>query len=292
MQLSLTIAIWNANGISNHTQELSIFLNTHFIDICLISETHFTPRSYFKVRGYDLIATNHPDNRAHAGAAVLIKSTIKYDVLEEYKTNCIQAAGVKIKCKYEDIPIYAIYSPPRHSINCQEYHDFFQSLGPRFIVGGDYNAKHPWWASRLINPKGRELYKCIRKYHYSVLSTGNPTYWPSDPRKTPDLLDFVVFNGISNRSLGIIDSNELSSDHTPIILTYNTSLESIKKSINLLTPKTDLESFGHWINRNIDLATPIESSDDLDNAVENFTSLIHEAAFLSTPIEAISGRRC
>lgn len=35
---------------------------------------------------------------------------------------------------------------------------FFRKLGCKFIAGGDHNAKHPWWGSRLANPKGRELY--------------------------------------------------------------------------------------------------------------------------------------
>ena len=46
MQPNLKIAIWNANGLSNHTQEVEIFLKTYFIDIFLVSETHFTDRSY------------------------------------------------------------------------------------------------------------------------------------------------------------------------------------------------------------------------------------------------------
>ena len=38
MQLNLTIAIWNANGISNHKNEVEIFLKNNFIDIFLISD--------------------------------------------------------------------------------------------------------------------------------------------------------------------------------------------------------------------------------------------------------------
>lgn len=289
MQINLRIAIWNANGLSNHTQEAEIFLHTNYIDIFLISETHFTSRSYFRIRGYDLITANHPGNRAHAGAAILIKSSIKYEVLEEFNLPTIQAAGIKINCDNDAISIYSIYSPPRHNIECQDYFNFFKNLGTRFIVGGDYNAKHTWWGSRILNPKGRELYKCVQKYHYSVLSTGRPTYWPSDINKIPDLLDFVVYKGISTRCLNIRDSDELSSDHSPIILNFCTVLQTIQKTINILSPKTDLEAFKYWIDKNVNLNYPINNGTELDSAVENFTNLIHEAGALSTPVVETAG---
>ena len=37
--------------------------------------------------------------------------------------------------------------------------EYFETLGPRFIAGGDYNAKHPRWGSRLTTTRGRELHK-------------------------------------------------------------------------------------------------------------------------------------
>ena len=53
--------------------------------------------------------------------------------------------------------ISALYSPPRHAIKKEQYKKFFKALGPRFIADGDFNAEHPLWGSRTINPKGREL---------------------------------------------------------------------------------------------------------------------------------------
>jgi hypothetical protein len=53
----------------------------------------------------------------------------------------------------------------------------------RFIIGGDFNAKHTHWASRLITTKGRELYKAVADTGCVIVSTGKPTYWPTDPKK-------------------------------------------------------------------------------------------------------------
>lgn len=181
MQIDLRLSIWNANGLVNHKQELEIFLNVNKIDIMLISETHFTNKSYFNIRGYKLIHTNHPDNSAHGGTAIIIKSFIPFSILEEIQEQSLQSTIISVKLNESSITIAAVYFPPRFNLKQQDFEQYFNKFGTKFIVGGDFNSKHPWWESKTTNPKGRELYKCIQTRNYSVISTGKPTYWPSDP---------------------------------------------------------------------------------------------------------------
>ena len=88
-------------------------------------------------------------------------------------------------------------------------------------------------------PKGRELYKCICNNSYLVLSAGYLTYWPSDPRKIPDVLDFAVYSGIARNCLQISNCNDLSSDHIPLLVNFNTFLNTHSKhktqTLNLST---------------------------------------------------------
>jgi exonuclease III len=44
----LRLALWNANGLIQHVEEVQTFISLHNIDIMLISETHFTEKSYLK----------------------------------------------------------------------------------------------------------------------------------------------------------------------------------------------------------------------------------------------------
>lgn len=283
MQVNLRIAVWNANGITSKINEIDYYMRDKFIDIFLISETHLTARSYVKIKGYDFICTNHPDGKAHAGAGLFIKSTLQYEIAKDFQENYIQSVGVKVICNNIPINIYSIYSPPRHSIKLEEYENFFKNLGVRFIVGGDYNAKHPWWGSRLANPKGKQLYKCLLKNNFCSLSGNEPTYWPSDPTKIPDLLDFIVYNGISRHSLDILNDVGLNSDHTPFIVNYNTNVKLAPGSVKLLRRNSNLNFFSEYIENNLNLNTRIDTTDDLDDTVEYFTTLIHQAALLSTP---------
>lgn len=142
--------------MSNHSEELKIFVRNHRVDVLLISETHFTSRSYFKIPGYNMYHTNHPDNKAHGGSAVLIRSNIKHHVLKDYCKNYIQATNIVISDWISDITISALYCPPRFTIKETEFNDYFKSLGGRFIAGGDYNAKHTFWGSRLVLPRGTD----------------------------------------------------------------------------------------------------------------------------------------
>jgi exonuclease III len=68
----IKIALWNANGLSQHKDEVKTFLDHSAIDILLVSETHFTDRSYFKIPHYNACFTNHQDNTAHVGSGIVI----------------------------------------------------------------------------------------------------------------------------------------------------------------------------------------------------------------------------
>jgi len=113
--------------------------------------------------------------------------------MDSIRENAMQAATVTIKCMHADVSVTAIYLPPRFALKEADFKNFFQKLGPQFILRGDFNDKHPWWGSRLTNPKGSELYKCIVNNSITTFSTGKPTYWPTNSRKIPD---FVAYFGI------------------------------------------------------------------------------------------------
>jgi hypothetical protein len=40
----LRLALWNANGMIQHAEELRTFISLHNIEVMLISETHFTEK--------------------------------------------------------------------------------------------------------------------------------------------------------------------------------------------------------------------------------------------------------
>jgi hypothetical protein len=107
-----------------------------------------------------------------------------------------------------------VYYPPRHNIKKEQFKHFFYTLGQRLLAGGDYNSKNVSWDSRLTTTKGKELVNLMQDNNYSYLSSETPMYWPTDPAKIPDRLDFFVIKGISLAYTDTVPSLELSSDHT------------------------------------------------------------------------------
>jgi hypothetical protein len=78
---------------------------------------------------------------AHGGTAIIIKSSIKHHELTELKKNYLQATSVQIEDWKGPLTITAIYCPARHTINIDQYQQFFHTLGNRLLVEGDFNSK-------------------------------------------------------------------------------------------------------------------------------------------------------
>jgi hypothetical protein len=223
MPTALRIVLWNANGLLNHKFELQDFLDMHKIDIALISETHFTSRTVFKIPLYTVYYTTHPNDTAHGGAAVILRSSIRHHELLPHQSDKIHAATVQLDAHPWPLKISAIYCPPRHAIFTDDYVTLFRSLGSRFLIGGDWKAKHTAWGARLITPKERNLLHDISSHNCNYFNTGEPTYWPTDLTKLTDLLDFLVARGIPANYIQVESAFELSSDHSPAIATIGAS---------------------------------------------------------------------
>lgn len=72
------------NGLKNDTNEFQIYLYNKRINIEHLMETHFIQYLKIYIPGYKLIKTNHPDNTAHGGIAILVKSIILFQVLPNF----------------------------------------------------------------------------------------------------------------------------------------------------------------------------------------------------------------
>lgn len=151
------IGTWNANGLQNHRDEVEILINNNEIDILLISETHFQENSFLKISGYVCYDTRHPSGAARGGTAVLIRKDIQHYEIDKFATTEIQATSVVIKDKNGPLVISSVYCPPNQKLTLETINQFFKLLGPRWMAGEDWNAKHLTWGSRLNTTRGKAL---------------------------------------------------------------------------------------------------------------------------------------
>jgi exonuclease III len=57
MATTVRIAAWNANGLNNHIEEITVFLEANKIDILLISESHILNKALLR---YHIIQSTMP----------------------------------------------------------------------------------------------------------------------------------------------------------------------------------------------------------------------------------------
>lgn len=279
----LKIAIWNANGLCQHAQEVKLFLQNNNIDVMLVSEAHFTLKSHLQIPRYQIYITRHPDGNAHGGTAIIIREGIKHHELEGYNMEHLQATTVALKDHMGTLNISAVYCPPKFNNKKKDYEHYFRTLGNKFITGGDWNAKHQHWGSRIATAKGKELYATLKANNLTAVSTGQPTYWPTDRRKIPDVIDFGIIKGINARQLKIESCLDLSSDHSPIIVTLHSYILEKQKQPTLYSKKTNWEVYRTTLDEIINLNVSLKTPEELNVVVTNFTKAIQNAAWIATP---------
>lgn len=279
----LRITLWNVNGVSRHKLEMAQFLQDKHIDVMLLSKTHLTNKYKFKINGYIFYGTNHPDGKAHGGTGVLIRNRIKHTFRNDFATNYLQATSLNIQLGNGQITLAAVYRPPRFTISENQFFDFFNTLGDRFIAAGDYNAKHTHWGSRLVTPKGKQLYNTIIKISnkLSCASPGTPTYWPTDPRKIPDLIDFAVTRNISHNHINAESLPDLSSDRSPVLLNYLQCPDLKNSTCRLTSNRTNWLKYKKFVSSHIELNPRIINKADTESTAKLFESVLVAAACLN-----------
>jgi hypothetical protein len=82
----------------------------------LISETHFTTKSYIRIPNYSIYDTQHPYDTAHGGTAIIIKDVIKHHLHGNYNQAYLQATSVTIDDWIAPLTIAAVYYPLNTSL--------------------------------------------------------------------------------------------------------------------------------------------------------------------------------
>jgi len=126
MERKLKLTTWNANGLAKHSLQVKAFIFSQDIDILLVSEMHFTNKSYLRIPGYTLYHTMHPDGKAYGGIA-FIRSSIKHYEIDKHQRDFLQATSAMIEIWNGCITISAVYSLPKHVIKSEQYINFLSN---------------------------------------------------------------------------------------------------------------------------------------------------------------------
>lgn len=283
----LKISCFNANGLVLRKDEISNYVIDNDFDIMLISETHLAKGQHYpgKPQNYSFFRADHPSDTCRGGAGLLIKNSIRFSFDPKFTvtSESIQAVGVTVATNTGNVFVAAVYCPPNCPDTNQEcFSRFFQGVPHRFIIGGDWNAKHRSFGCRLTTTKGRHLRASLIETGGTAVSDGFPTHYPTDTSKQPDILDFFVVRGLSRNYLAVGSELEMTSDHIPIQLVLHQFV--ILKTSNYVTnAHTNWDYYRQLLNSSIS-GNPIDSVDRLETEAESIANLIISAASDSTPV--------
>ena len=281
----LKIISWNANGLISRKLELDHLLHSESIDICLVTETHCTANfTITHTPHYQIYHTYHPTGTARGGTAVYIKKALAHAAGHWHTDDNVQLTSITLSPQHQSIQIASCYCSPSARLDTLDFELILNYLGPRYIIGGDFNAKHPSWGSLTTSSRGKTLYKVLQHCGATGIPTPGPTYWPADIAKNPDVIDFFITRNLGLHSTQVTTLADLSSDHIPILL--ETSIAPIRRFNQppLTTKLTDWEHYRSFLESKILLHQRIKSTTDLDRATAEFASLLQEAASRATPV--------
>lgn len=103
--------LWNANGLAQHAEKVKTYVHNQKVDTMLISETHFTKKSYIKIPNYSIYDTQYPHCTAHGGTAIVIRNGIKHHFHGHYSLEHLQATSFTIEDWIGPLTIAAVYCP-------------------------------------------------------------------------------------------------------------------------------------------------------------------------------------
>ncbi|GFU86412.1 nucleic-acid-binding protein from transposon X-element [Trichonephila clavipes] len=176
------------------------------------------------------------------------------------------------------ITVACIYRPPHGSINSTELDAILIHSNKAFLFG-DFNARHPSWNPGRANSNGNILCNWAVGSALDILAPDTPTHFNS--RHSNAILDIGFAVNLSHTEVFTI--NTLSSDHNPVIFDFvtNNALPPILRTLKTTNWIKFQEIISHTIPGNPRI-------DDLDLAVQNFTSNISNAISASTSTRLIT----
>lgn len=278
---NLNLLNWNANGINNKKLELTYFLNDKKINLACITETHLKSDVTFNISGYSVVRTDR-SNANGGGVLILIEKSIPFIKVNLPHTPGLETIAIKFPLNNRLITLIAAYKPPKSKISDSNISALFQMNSPTLLIG-DLNAKNTIWGCRNTNTAGRQLSKIITDLKLQLIIPAEPTHYPTDYNKHPDILDIAISN--TQTTFHSAPFFELDSDHLPTIISTQQITPPHTPTLTLNTQNINWKKFKNIIQKQSPhfkiLKTPVEIEQAiafLNNMIINTINILNNNA--------------
>lgn len=222
----LKIIALNVNSLIKITRRhnLDAFLNENKPDFLLISETKLKSIHKLALSNYEIHRTDRL-NDAGGGTAVLFKNSYKTEqIMCDLNISSFEYTMTQVFLNNnESIFIIAIYKPPSQQLNVRELDKLIKECGnSKFVIGGDFNAKHRSWCNNVNENNGVKLNEWLNnptnKLNLMMLTGIDQTC----ERSTNSFIDLIIFsktliNYYLNNNYNQLSVIPYYSDHNAIV---------------------------------------------------------------------------
>jgi hypothetical protein len=132
------------------------------------------------------------------GCAILIKENIKFKLIKIVNLIHIEVCAIQIfdEGKNEDLVVISLYNNNGNNNLTADLNTLFRQINrQKCIIGGDFNAKHPYWKNDYTNEAGKSLKKWTDEDGYLLDINHLTTFYPTRERSYIDF--FLVSNRIA-----------------------------------------------------------------------------------------------
>lgn len=255
---------------------LKLILSEHTPSILCLQETHFHNRNTHELRNFNCFHKNRVEQeRASGGVAIYVKNNI--DAQSITLTTDLEAVAVSVSLQRK-VNICNIYIPPNKIIYSQDIKQILEQIPKPRIIIGDFNGHNTIWGSNTINTKGRIIATVMEELSLNLLNDGEKTRFNSYTGES-SALDLSLCDPVLSPSLSWEVLPYLyGSDHHPIKISNNNynadSVPTPKWRLN----KADWHFFANIIEIQVRHIKDITAKEDIDQALDNFTNIIIQAA--------------
>ena len=287
---NLSVFQWNCRSLSTNFHYLQQYISENQHPILCLTSLNQNWKKLPQIQGYFYPPVfSCKEIGGKIGAAIYIRNDLEYinqpsPIPKNYED--VYSIAVKVKVsKTMHINIVSAYfnkGPNDDNINWLRNLDKTE----KYIITGDFNAHSPLWDKNATSVTNKKFVDNIIDSGLILLNNGHATRIPDVHNHKASAIDLTLISpSITHGYEWYIETDNLGSDHLPIITTLNEKMEIPDEEDKI--PKyryncADWSKYKAFINA---YDTQYIEKENVDDIYSHFCKTIHEAAQLSIPLK-------
>ena len=286
----LSIFQWNCRSLNTNFQYLTQYLHENQHPLVCLTSLNVNWKNLPKITGYyypPVFSCKNVDEKI--GAAIYIRTDIDYmhqnsPIPKDYEDVYSIAVKIKVNNTLNINIVSAYYSKGPKDDNIQ----WLRKLDEKenYIITGDFNAHSPLWDHNASHTTNSKFVDNVLDSGLMLLNDGQITRVPDAHNQKPSAIDLTLMSpSLAFDYQWYIESNNLGSDHLPIITIINEKLEIPTDEDKVPKYRYNCACWEKY-RRHIEIYNKdFIMKENINEVYDDFCTMIHSAAKESIPIK-------